>query len=85
MELETEDGKLGEVVDDVLSKMARGESVDVEQYAAEHPDVADVKWQVLATKDASAPRARLTGLNGLSIDPIGLVLVVFPISEVGEY
>jgi serine/threonine protein kinase/WD40 repeat protein len=42
IELETEDGKLGEVVDDVLSKMARGESVDVEQYAAEHPDVADV-------------------------------------------
>ena len=25
IELETEDGKLGEVVDDVLSKMARGE------------------------------------------------------------
>ena len=42
MELDTEDGKLGEVVDDVLSKMARGEAVDVEQYAAEHPDVADV-------------------------------------------
>lgn len=42
MELESQDGKLGEVVDDVLSKMARGESVDVEQYAAEHPDVADV-------------------------------------------
>ena len=42
LDLETDDGKLGEIVDDVLSKMARGEAVDVEQYAAEHPDVADV-------------------------------------------
>ena len=42
MERETEDGKLGEVVDELLSKMARGEPVDVERYAAEHPDVADV-------------------------------------------
>ena len=42
VEQQTEDGKLGEIVDEVLSKMARGEPVDIEQYAREHPDVADV-------------------------------------------
>ena len=40
---------------------------------------------VRATKDASAPMARLTGLNGRSMEPIGLVLVIFPTSDVGEY
>ncbi len=34
--------ELGEIVDEVLSKMSRGEAIDVEQYAREHPDVAEV-------------------------------------------
>ena len=37
------------------------------------------------TKVASAPRASETGLNGASIEPIGVDLVTFPTSEVGEY
>jgi hypothetical protein len=38
-----------------------------------------------ATKDASAPRASETGLNGESSDPSGVDLVIFPSSDVGEY
>src|SRR6185437_1910707 len=37
------------------------------------------------TKLASAPRARETGLNGWSREPIGVDLVTLPTSEVGEY
>ena len=40
---------------------------------------------VRATNVASAPSARLTGLNGKSIEPIGDVFVFFPSSDVGEY
>ncbi len=42
IEAETGDGQLGEIVDEVLGKMSRGEAIDVEQYAREHPDVAEV-------------------------------------------
>ena len=38
-----------------------------------------------ATKDASAPIASDTGLNGASSEPTGVDLVILPISEVGEY
>ena len=38
-----------------------------------------------ATKVASAPRASDTGLNGLSSEPNGVDLVIFPCSDVGEY
>ncbi len=37
-----DDAELGEIVDQVLAKMSRGEAIDVEQYAREHPDVAEV-------------------------------------------
>jgi len=40
---------------------------------------------VRATKLASAPKARLTGLKGTSGDPAGLDLVRLPFSLVGEY
>ena len=40
---------------------------------------------VLATNVASAPSARLTGLNGWSTEPIGVDLVMRPTCEVGEY
>ena len=40
---------------------------------------------VRATKDASAPMARDTGLKGASSEPIGVDLVILPTSEVGEY
>ena len=43
-----------------------------------------MSW-VRATKVASAPRARLTGLNGLSTEPNGVDLVTLATSEVGEY
>ena len=38
-----------------------------------------------ATKVAPAAKARLIGLKGLSIEPSGVDLVIFPTSEVGEY
>ena len=38
-----------------------------------------------ATKVASAPIARDTGLKGASREPIGVDLVILPTSEVGEY
>ncbi|MDV6029901.1 MAG: protein kinase [Phycisphaera sp. RhM] len=60
IDLETQDGELGKVVDDVLSKMARGESVDVEQYAAEHPDVADVLRHAI-------PALRAVAQSGVSV------------------
>ena len=41
--------------------------------------------RVRATNPASAPSARLTGLKGWSTDPIGVDLVTFPDSLVGEY
>jgi hypothetical protein len=40
---------------------------------------------VRATNVPSAPSARETGLNGWSTEPIGVDLVIFPGSEVGEY
>ena len=40
---------------------------------------------VRATNVASAPSATDTGLNGKSIEPIGVDLVILPTSEVGEY
>ena len=40
---------------------------------------------VRATKVASAPSARLNGLNGWSIEPNGVDLVTLPTSLVGEY
>ena len=40
---------------------------------------------VRATKLASAPSARDTGLNGWSSEPNGVDLVTLPCSEVGEY
>ena len=43
-----------------------------------------MSW-VRATKVASAPRARLTGLNGWSSEPNGVDLVTLPTSLVGEY
>ena len=43
-----------------------------------------MSW-VRATKVASAPRARLTGLNGWSSEPNGDDFVTFPSSLVGEY
>ena len=43
-----------------------------------------MSW-VRATKQASAPRASETGLNGWSRLPNGVDLVTFPTSEVGEY
>src|SRR5207248_763850 len=43
-----------------------------------------MSW-VRATKVASAPRARLIGLNGKSTEPNGVDLVTLPISLVGEY
>ena len=43
-----------------------------------------MSW-VRATKVASAPSARLTGLKGVSSEPNGVDLVTFAISEVGEY
>ena len=54
VDLQTDDGKLGEIVDEVLSKMARGEVIDVEQYAREHPDVADVLRHALPALRAVA-------------------------------
>src|SRR5258708_3547787 len=39
---------------------------------------------VRATKDASAPRASETGLNGWSTEPTGVDLVILPGSEVGQ-
>ena len=38
-----------------------------------------------ATNVASAPSASEIGLNGESAEPAGVDLVIFPISEVGEY
>jgi hypothetical protein len=38
-----------------------------------------------ATNVASAPIARLSGLNGQSSEPIGVDFVTLPISLVGEY
>ena len=38
-----------------------------------------------ATKDASAPSASETGLNGTSSEPSGVDLVTLPCSDVGEY
>ena len=43
-----------------------------------------MSW-VRATKVASAPRARLTGLKGVSTEPNGVDLVTLATSEVGEY
>ncbi len=40
---------------------------------------------VRATKEASAPRASATGLNGWSCEPKGVDLVTLPSSLVGEY
>ena len=40
---------------------------------------------VRATKLASAPRATAQGSKGWSMDPMGVDLVFFPASEVGEY
>jgi hypothetical protein len=40
---------------------------------------------VRATKVASAPSARLIGLNGWSIAPIGDERVSCPLRDVGEY
>ena len=37
------------------------------------------------TNVASTPSATEIGLNGWSTDPIGVDLVTFPTSEVGEY
>jgi hypothetical protein len=37
------------------------------------------------TNVASAPRASETGLNGWSSEPMGVDLVIFPTSDVGEY
>ena len=38
-----------------------------------------------ATNDASAPSATLSGLNGGSTEPSGVLLVTLPTSDVGEY
>ena len=43
-----------------------------------------MSW-VRATNVASAPRARLIGLKGVSRDPNGVDFVTLPTSEVGEY
>ncbi len=43
-----------------------------------------MSW-VRATKVASAPSARLTGLKGASTDPNGVDLVTLATSDVGEY
>jgi hypothetical protein len=43
-----------------------------------------MSW-VLATNEASAPSARLSGLNGWSSEPNGVDLVTLPSSLVGEY
>lgn len=51
-ELKTEDGELGRIVDEVLSKMARGESFDMEQYASQHPQIADVIRAIPAMRAA---------------------------------
>ena len=42
-----------------------------------------MSW-VRATKLASAPSATLSGLNGVSMDPAGVDLVILPYSLVGE-
>ena len=43
-----------------------------------------MSW-VRATKLASAPNARLSGLKGCSSEPNGVDLVTLAISDVGEY
>ena len=43
-----------------------------------------MSW-VRATKVASAPSARLSGLKGVSSEPNGVDLVTLPTSLVGEY
>ena len=43
-----------------------------------------MSW-VRATNVASAPRARLIGLNGVSSEPNGVDLVTLATSDVGEY
>jgi hypothetical protein len=43
-----------------------------------------MSW-VRATKEASAPMARLIGLKGWSIEPNGVDFVTLPTSLVGEY
>jgi hypothetical protein len=38
-----------------------------------------------ATNVASAPSASATGLKGQSTEPMGVVLLIVPSGEVGEY
>ena len=61
--------------------------VDLDQRGARSTEVRCLRSlsRVRATNVASAPSASDTGLNGVSTEPIGVDLVIFPVSEVGEY
>ncbi len=50
----TNDAEVGAIVDEILSKMARGESIDVEAYAREHPEAADILRHALPALRAVA-------------------------------
>lgn len=69
VEVESGDVKLGEIVDELLTKLARGEHVDVEQYAQQHPAAADVlrhaipALQAVARSSSGGDRSMATTLK----------------------
>lgn len=66
-EINTGDDRLGEIVDELLSKMARGEAVDVEHYAKQHPDAADVLRHAIPALQAIA-MSNTSGDGGAATD-----------------
>lgn len=64
------DGELGEIVDELLSKMTRGEHVDIEQYAAKYPDHADVLRHALPALRSLA-NSRFDSDSASEEDPLG--------------
>lgn len=58
-----DDGRLGEIVDDVLSALARGEQPDLEHYAQQHPDIADVLQHALPALQAVAESSATHGFS----------------------
>ena len=68
IEVELGDDKLGEIVDELLSKMARGEAVDVEQYAKQYPEAAEVLRHAI-------PALQAVAMSGSSRDGVNAATV----------
>ena len=61
--LETDDTRLGEIVDEILSRMGRGENLEIDAYVAQYPEFAAILRQALPALNAIADSASGVGID----------------------